>query len=162
MATKKQTSKGVSFLLNNNPMRVRKIYLNDFPDFKVKVGSSEYVPVIDHQYGRRSEGHWRNEIDDWARYYGLYDKQNRPIQRKGNHIEIKRLRHREVSVPRNSYIRAINKAIQRFDDRCAADPSLNMTKERDYEFEEYNRALSDLARRTRSRRRMSGKTSLRR
>lgn len=161
MVTKKQTPKSRLGLSNNLLSGVRSMYLNYFPDFNVKVGSAKYVPLTEHQYDHRSERHWRGYIDENAMFYELYDRQNRRIPRKDDLIEKKYLRHREVSVPRSTYIRTVNKALQAIDDRCAADPVLSWENERNYEFEEKNRALADLARRTRARRRKSGKTSLR-
>ena len=162
MTTRKSTKR---------PASSKRMYIDYFPDLRMRTlqrddrnySYSKPVPVVLSASLPMSEDNMsslRYHVKDTAYKGLLYDRAGRLI-RPDDFKAFPRVY--EVSVPKTSYKRALKKAQKITDERIDS----YIKEGRDYELgsvmdEDLYRVVGDLARRTRARRRRSGRTSLRR
>lgn len=155
MTTRKSTKRTVS--------PPKRMYIDYTPDLQIKEPGkyTHYVPFVIEGYTSRKPV-YNNYLGDSAHWNVVYDRRGRPL----NEFDLidKPPRHYEVSVPRATYDRAYKKILKIAELRDEADRIRGISGEnKPFNVREVSReVMADLARRTRARKRRSGKTSLRR
>ena len=139
-------------------------YINYTPGLQYKDDSkhSHHVPFVIYGDSPR-EPHYIYYLEDYAHFGMVRDRDGRRVS-EFDFVDKDLPRHYEVSVPKATYDRALKKidkiaALRDEADRIRGYTGLDAPFNRR---EAAHEVMADLARRTRARRRRSGKTSLRR
>lgn len=133
-------------------------FIMRFPGREVRGYDTTYVPIVDYM----SQVHIsKDDLKEYTKYLAdkgyVYDRLYRPVN--SDYID-KHSRFYEVSIPLSAYKRTLKQADKKTVERSGID-SKKQPFWGNYYFEETQGAMADLARKTRARRRRSGKTSLR-
>jgi hypothetical protein len=157
MATRKSRSN----MTNRGDIIYSPDYVTRSPGRDIKGYDKKYVPLV-LNYPEPEARFSKDDMIEFTKYLAdkgnVYDRLHRPVN--SDYID-KHSRFYEVSVPMSTYKRtlkqAYNKTKERGDKLRPKHPDWGT-----YYFEELEVAMADLARKTRARRRRSGRTSLRR